>query len=184
MKNQLISRTFIVALIALTLMPATFGAAPAPEPNISIKGYYASDKAQRGRTVRAAIVMEIPAGYHVNANRPLGKYAIPTTLKIEAPKGVTVGPVSFPRAIVRKLKATNNESLAVYEGRAIMRFNLTVPASYGDGSINLKARLRYQSCNDEVCFPPKNQDVEMNISVVGPNDRVQGANGWIFRGRR
>ena len=54
------------------------------------------------------------SGFHVNANRPLGKYAIPTTLKIEAPKGVTIGPISFPRAIVRKLKATNNESLAVY----------------------------------------------------------------------
>lgn len=185
MKNQRISRTFVVAaLIAFSLIPATFGAAPSPEPNISVKGYYSSNKVQRGRTVRAAIVMEIPAGYHVNANRPLGKYAIPTTLKIDAPKGVTVGPVSFPRAIVRKLKATNNESLAVYEGRAIMRFNVTVPSGYGDGSINLKARLRYQSCNDEVCFPPKNQDIEMNITVAGANDRVSGANGWIFGGRR
>ena len=46
--------------------------------------------------------MEIPGGYHVNANRPLGKYAIPTTVKIEAPKGVIVGPIVFPRALVQK----------------------------------------------------------------------------------
>ncbi len=171
---------FVLALIGI---PETFHAAPAPEPNIGVKGYYSNDKAQRGRIVRAAIVIEIPSGYHVNANRPLGKYAIPTTVKIEAPKGVTVGPISFPRAIIRKLKAVNNESLAVYEGRAILRFNVTVPANYSDGWMNLKAKLRYQSCNDEVCFPPKNQDIDIGISVVGPNDRVHRANGWVFGGR-
>ena len=188
MKTRLISRTLsIVMLIVLVGMPATFHAAPAPaptpEPNIDIKGYYSSDKAQRGRVVRAAVVMEIPGGYHVNANRPLGKYAIPTTVKIEAPRGVIVGPIIFPRALVRKLKAVNNESLAVYEGRAIMRFNVTVPANYGDGWLNLKARLRYQSCNDDVCFPPKNQDIDFGISIVGANDRVGRANGWVFGGR-
>jgi len=167
-------------VFALILFPNTFLAAPASEPNISVKGYYSSDKVQRGRTVRAAVVMEIPSGFHVNANKPLGKYAIPTVLKIEAPRGVKVTPVTYPRSIVRKLKAVNNEALALYEGRAILRFNLTVPQDYKDGSINLKARLRYQSCNDEVCFPPKNQDLDMYIGVVGPNDRVQRANGWVF----
>ena len=184
MKNRLAHRPVIVIfLIALIAVPATFKAAPIPEPNIGVNGYYANDKAQRGRTLQAAIVMEIPGGYHVNANRPLGKYAIPTSLKIEAPRGVNIGPVVYPRAIVRRLKAVNNEPLAVYEGRAILRFNVTLPANYQGGELVLKARLRYQSCNDEVCFPPKNQDVDLGIGVVGPNDRVQRANGWVFRGR-
>lgn len=184
MKTKLLIRAmFVVVLATAAALSATFPAVPAPEPNIGVKGYYSNDKAQRGRVVRAAIVIEIPAGYHVNANRPLGKYAIPTTLKIEAPKGVTIGPISFPRAIVRKLKATNNESLAVYEGRAILRFNVTVPANYSDGWMNLKATLRYQSCNDEVCFPPKNQDIDLGIGIVGSNDRVQRANGWVFGGK-
>jgi hypothetical protein len=172
-----------VAFIRPVNLSDPLAIAPAPEPNISIKGYYANDRAQRGRTVQAAIVMEIPSGYHVNANRPLGKYAIPTTLKIEAPRGVTIGVVTYPRAIVRKLKATNNESLAVYEGRAIMRFNVTVPANYQGGEVVLKARLRYQSCNDEVCFPPKNEDVDLGIGVAGAGDRVQRVNGWVFGGR-
>lgn len=173
-------------LLVLTFIgaPATFVAAPIPEPNIGVKGYYASDKIQRGRTVRAAIVMEIPAGYHVNSNQPLGKYAIPTVLKIDAPKGVMVSAITYPRGTVRKLKAVNNEALALYEGRTILRFNVTVPQNYGGGSLNLTARLRYQSCNDEVCFPPKTQDIDMSIDVVGANDRVQGANGWIFGGKR
>lgn len=173
----------LAVLIALTAIPATFHAAPTPDPNIGVKGYYSNDSAQRGRTIRAAIVIEIPSGYHVNGNRPLNKYSIATALKIEAPRGVTVGPVAYPRAIVRKLKATNNEPLAVYEGRAILRFNVTVPANYQGNELVLKARLRYQSCNDEVCFPPKNHNEDMGIGVVGPNDRVRRANGWVFGGR-
>ena len=140
MKIKLIHHTFIVALLGVLIaIPANFQAAaplaPVPQPNIGVNGYYANDKAQRGRTVRAAIVMDIPGGYHVNANRPLGKYAIPTALKIEGPRGVTVGPVTYPRAIVRRLKAVNNEPLAVYEGRAVLRFNVTLPANYNGGEV-------------------------------------------------
>src|SRR5258707_15269720 len=185
MKTKVVHRTFIVTLLGvLTSIPANFQAASAPEPNIGVNGYFANDKAQRCRTVQAAIVIDIPGGYHVNANRPLGKYAIPTALKIEAPRGVTVGPVSYPRAIVRKLKAGNNEPLAVYEGRALLRFNVTVPADYKGNEVVVKARLRYQSCNDEVCYPPKNQDLDLGIGVVGSADRIQRANGWVFGGRR
>jgi DsbC/DsbD-like thiol-disulfide interchange protein len=179
----------LLLVVTLTIVPQSFFAKPmnsravAPEPTIHFKGYYSSDKAQRGRVVRAAVVLEIPDGYHVNANKPLGKYAIPTTVKIEGPSGVTVGPIAFPRAVVRKLKATNNESLAVYEGRAIMRFNVTVPANYGDGWLNLKAKVRYQSCNDDVCFPPKSQEIDFGIGIVGANERVQRANGWVFGGK-
>lgn len=180
MKLSLLLVAFCVGLLA---DPLTFHAAPMPQPNIGVNGYYANDKAQRGRTIQAAIVMDIPGGFHVNANRPLGKYAIPTSLKIEGPRGVTIGAVSYPRAIVRKLKAGNNEPLAVYEGRAIMRFIVTVPANYQGSEVVLKARLRYQSCNDEVCFPPKNQDVDMGVGVAGASDRVQRTNGWVF-GRR
>ncbi len=153
----------LILIVTLVVFPQSFQAAATPEPNIGVNGYFASDRAQRGRIVQAAVVMEIPSGYHVNANRPLNKYSIPTSLKIDASGGLRIGPIMYPHAIVRKLKATNNEPLAVYEGRAILRFNVTVPASY--------------------CFPPKTQEVNMGIDVVGPNDRVQRTNGWVF-GRR
>ena len=182
MKTKLIL-TFVILFGVILSVPASFNARSAPEPNIGVNGYFSADKAQRGRTVQAAVVIDIPAGFHVNSNRPLNKYAIPTNLKIEALSGVVIGPVAYPRAIVRRLKAVNNEQLALFERRAILRFSVTVPANYKSDSANLEARLKYQSCNDEVCFPPKTHEIKMSIGVVGANDRVQRVNGWVF-GRR
>ena len=61
-----------------------FQAAPAPEPNISVVGYFVR-QAQRGRTFQTAIVIDIPNGYHINSNRPLESYLIATQLKVDAP---------------------------------------------------------------------------------------------------
>jgi len=165
-------------------MPDKAVRAYAPDPNIGVSGFFSSDKAQRGRVVQAAIVLDIPGGYHVNSNRPLGKYAIPTIVKIAAPSGIRVSAVSYPRATVRRLKASNNEPLAVFEGRAVMRFAVTLPANFQPGMTELRATVRYQSCNDEVCFPPETRTISMPIGVVGANDSVKRINGNIFGGRR
>ena len=169
------------------IKPANFSgtlpiaAAPEPQPNIGVAGYYASNKAQRGKTIQAAIVIDIPSGYHINSSRPLESYLIATQLKIDA-SGARVGSIAYPPAKMRTFKFSK-KSLSVYENKAILRFTVTVPANYQGNDLALKAHLRYQSCNDEVCFPPKNQDVNMSIDVVGANDRVQRTNGWAFGGK-
>lgn len=173
----------VLAFLLTTFTGSHALRADPPEPNIGVSSFFSADKAQRGRIVQAAVVMDIPGGYHVNSNRPMSKYAIPTVIKVEAPNGVRIGPVSYPRAIVRRLKASNHEPLALFEGRAVMRFNVTVPANFQPGMTELRVRLRYQSCNDEVCFPPQTRDFTMPIGVVGANDSVKRINGQIF-GRR
>jgi DsbC/DsbD-like thiol-disulfide interchange protein len=108
--------------------------------------------------------MDIPGGYHVNSNRPLEKFLIATQLQIEAPKGIRVGPIVYPRPLLRSLKFSKNK-VSVFEGRATMRFGVTVPGSFTGNSAELKARLRFQSCNDELCFPPQTREVSIWLSV-------------------
>ena len=133
-------------------------------PNIAVNGSVSAPKARRGRTLSGMVVMDIPQGYHVNSNKPLEKFLVPTQLQIEAPKGVVIGRVTYPRAIVRTFKFSKNK-VAVYEGRAVMRFNITVPRSFTSDSAELKGKLRYQSCNDEVCFPPQTREVNLWVNI-------------------
>jgi DsbC/DsbD-like thiol-disulfide interchange protein len=181
MNRKILSLVIIIlALAAWLTLPHTFQAAPAPEPNISVVGYFGSDKAQRGRAVQGSIVIDVPSGYHINSSKPLETYLIATSLKVDAPNGVRVGPISYPRALLKSFKFSQKK-LSVYEGQARVLFSVTLPANYSGGSLELKARVRLQSCNDEVCFPPKTYDKEMRIDVVDATDRVKPTNGWAFR---
>lgn len=114
--------------------------------------------------MQGSIVMDVPSGYHIHSNRPLEKFLIATQVQIEAPKGVRVGPVLYPRALLRSLKFSKNK-VSVFEGRTTIRFNATVPRNYEGNSAELKARVRFQSCNDDLCFPPQTKEVKMWVSV-------------------
>jgi thioredoxin:protein disulfide reductase len=170
----------LCAALALFAVPASRAAAPAAmQANIDVNGYFAADRAQQGRTIQAAVVLDIPSGFHVNANRLTNKFLIPTEVKIEAPRGWRVGPVIYPRAVVRHL-SFSKEPVQLYEGRAVMRFTATVPASFQKGDTQLRARVHYQSCNNEVCFPPTTHEVTMTINVVGANESAKRINGQYF----
>lgn len=156
---------FLLLTIVL-LFPADLYSSIVPQsaPNIGVNGSLSANKVKRGRTVQATVVMNIPSGYHVNSSRPLEKFLIATQLKVEAPKGIRVGAVSYPRAVLRKFQFSKNR-VSVYEGRATMRFSVSVPNDAPTGSKEIKVRLRYQSCNDDACFPPQNKDVSLWLNV-------------------
>ena len=153
-------------MVSLLLLPANFFATAAPQstPNIPVTGSLAPNKIARGRTVQGSILMDVPSGYHVNSNRPLEKFLIATQLTIEAPKGVQVGRVTYPRALLRSLKFSKSK-VSVFEGRTTMRFNVTVPRNFSGNSAELKARLRFQSCSDDTCFPPQTREVKLWLNV-------------------
>ena len=176
-KKLILTTLLICAVVVWTPISA---ATPAPEPNISVVGYFSTDKAQRGRPTRVSVVIDIPGGYHINSNRPLETYLIATSIKVEAEKGLRAGPVSYPRPLLKKFKFSQKQ-LSVYEGQIRLKFNVTVPANYADGSAKVKARVRLQSCDDEVCFAPKNYEVSLTIPVVNATDRVRATNGWAFK---
>jgi hypothetical protein len=158
--------TKLTLTTTLLLLPANFLAAALPQsaPNIPVNGLLAASKIGRGRTVQGTVVMDIPSGYHANSNRPLEKFLIATQLQIEAPQGIRVGPIGYPRALLRSLRFSKNK-VSVFEGRTTMRFSVTMPRTFKENSAELKARLRYQACNDDTCFQPQTREVKMSLNV-------------------
>ena len=161
LRKPFLTFLFATAVIAVSTNSTMFAQSP---PNINVSGYVTGDSVRRGRSAKAVVVMDIPGGFHVHSNRPLEKFLIATQLQVEAPAGVRVSAVSYPRAILRSLKFSKNR-VAVFEGRTTMRFNVTVPANFGSDSAQLRGKLRYQSCNDELCFPPQTKDVWIQVKV-------------------
>jgi len=155
---------FFFLLIALMTVGAVQRAAAQTPPNIRVNHYLKSDSIKKGRTVQGIVEVDIPSGFHIHSNRPLEKFLIATQLQIESPKGVRIGPVAYPRPVLRNLKFSKNR-VSVFEGRATLRFNVTVPAAFNSDTVELKGRLRYQSCNDELCFRPENREFTFSAKV-------------------
>ncbi|HEX8115790.1 MAG TPA: protein-disulfide reductase DsbD domain-containing protein, partial [Pyrinomonadaceae bacterium] len=169
-----------------TAEPVVFLEAFEPEPqssNIGVNGFFSVDPAQQGSTFQAAVVMDIPGGLHVNSNRPGQKFIIPTVVKVSAPRGFRVTPVTYPRAASRSFRFSD-QPLSVYEGRAVFRFNVSVPANHPLGVETVRVNVRFQSCNEEACFPPASRDLGLRIAVVDRNTPSNRVNTNLFGGGR
>jgi thioredoxin:protein disulfide reductase len=180
-RSKLLQRTLFFALPLLLLCAAANSARA--QANVNAQGFYAVNKAQQGRPVPAVIVIDIPEGFHINANKVANKFSIPTTIKLDAPEGVRLTPIMFPRGNIRKLKFSD-EPLSLYEGRAIARFNVTFPANFKTGETEIRARIRYQACNDELCYPPVSREITLPINVVAPTEQIKRINTQFFGGAR
>ncbi|HYK20659.1 MAG TPA: protein-disulfide reductase DsbD N-terminal domain-containing protein [Pyrinomonadaceae bacterium] len=157
----------LLSLAIILLLPTSFYSNPTPpqsSSDVNVSGSIAPDKIKKGRVTRASVVMDIPSGLHVQSSKPLDKFLVATKLDVETPSGMQVGPISYPRALMKKLKFSKG-MVAVYEGRAVLRFNVTVPANYSGSSGEIKGKLRFQACNDESCFPPVTREVKMWLNV-------------------
>src|SRR6185436_3230351 len=119
--------TKIFSLLVILLIPVTFYSNPVPPQSaadVNVSGSVAPDKVKKGRVVRASVVMDIPNGLHVQSSQPLDNFLVAPKLSVETPSGMQVGPISYPRAVMPKLKFSKG-NVAVYEGKAMLRFNVT-----------------------------------------------------------
>lgn len=161
--------THVVRSLFLTValvVPAAVHSTPPVQSSadVNVNGVIAPDKIKKGRVARATVTMDIPSGLHVQSSKPLDKFLVATKLDVETPAGMKVGPISYPRALMKKLKFSKGD-VAVYEGKAVIRFNVTVPPNYSAGSGEIRGKLRFQACNDDSCFPPVTREVKMWLNV-------------------
>jgi hypothetical protein len=130
---------------------------------VPISGSIGNGRLQKGKTATATIVMDIPGGLHVNSNRPLSRYAIPTRIRVTG-AGLKLGAVSYPRGKVQKF-SFSEEQIAVYDGRTTFRVPVTVPANFSGNVARIRVVVSYQSCTDEVCYRPRTGEVTLSAAV-------------------
>lgn len=144
-------------LLALMLLTGNFAKTNAQTFDGSIGAV------KRGGTVKGTVVMNIPGGLHVNSNKPNTDYAIPTVIKLSA-AGAKIGSVMYPRGANRKFEFSD-DTLNVYENRAVFSFTVSVPANFKGNAVKINAVVRYQACTEQVCYPPKNKEITLIAKV-------------------
>jgi thiol:disulfide interchange protein len=115
-------------------------------------------------TARVALKVSLPEGLHTQSNRPRDPNLIPTVLTVDAPAGITVEEIVWPHATDLKQEG-QDQPLAVFEREFLIGVQLAVGAGVPKAPLAVPAHLRYQACDDKLCYAPSTADVEWKIDV-------------------
>jgi Disulphide bond corrector protein DsbC len=188
-------RNHLLILAAAILLPASFISRATPRNSrpaasqsatstaasvVKPQAYVSLEPVPRGRAFSVAVVAEIASGFHINSNKPLDEFLIPTTLTAQPPAGFHQTDTVYPPGQFLKFAFSPDKPLSVYSGRATFRMNFEAAAGAPLGSQTIPLTLRYQPCNDTACLPPVKLPITVKIEVAAPDAKARALHPEIF----
>jgi thioredoxin:protein disulfide reductase len=152
---------FLTATL-LCLLLSSFAQDPASV--VSIQPIAPAGTFQAGQPIAVAVELAIAGPYHINSDRPLEDYLIPTTLDFAPQPGVTFGRPTFPAAINKRF-AFSQSPLSVFEGTVRILTEITLDPALKPEDITLRGTVRYQACNESTCLPPVRKAFSLNLAL-------------------
>jgi thiol:disulfide interchange protein DsbD len=136
-------------------------------------------EAHPGGRARAALIVRLPETLHVQSNAPRDASLIPTVLTITPPDGVRVTELVFPKATDLE-QAGQSQPLAVFEHEFAIGVQLEVADGARPGGVDLPGELRYQACDDKLCYAPVTSPVRWTLTVAPSGSKVTRHQPEIF----
>jgi cytochrome c biogenesis protein CcdA len=128
-----------------------------------------TDTVTPGSDVRVALEVHLPEGYHMNSNKPRDPMLIPVVLTVPSPDqslpaGITVSEIVFPQPTDLTQRGAD-QPLSVFERNFAIGVVLKVDAGVAPGTITIPARLRYQACDETMCYIPTRAETGWTFTV-------------------
>lgn len=117
-----------------------------------------------GTSVRLTLKVKLPAEFHVQSDKPRDPFLIPTALTVKPPEGLAVARIIYPKPS-DLAQVGRKEPLAVFGGEFSIDVSLTV-APETVGEFVVPAQLRYQACDDKVCYAPARAELQWTLRVT------------------
>jgi thiol:disulfide interchange protein DsbD len=116
---------------------------------------------KRGGTAVENLRVEVLSGFHVNSDKPKDEFLIPLRLTwLAGPLEATS--LTYPKPEEVKVGA---DLLNVFTGTFNIQTEFRTPATAKPGSATMTGKLRYQACNNEMCFRPATVDVKLPVTI-------------------
>jgi hypothetical protein len=119
-------------------------------PQMSFVAYASQDEIARGNQISLIVDVELPERMHLYA--PGSDYTAVDLQIAESPM-LRVGPLELPEAEMLYLEPID-ATVPVYHDSARIQRTITLAPAYEEPTLELDAVLVYQTCDDEICFPP------------------------------
>jgi peroxiredoxin len=127
-----------------------------------------------GERILLEVSFDLRPGLHVYA--PGVHDYIPIDWSLRPPVGWTAAPVVFPPSETLRLEAIQ-ETVPAYRGHVVLRRDVTVSPDASPGPVILSGALRYQACDDTMCYIPETLPLEWKLTVLSlDKTRAAGQN--------
>ncbi len=166
-----------VLSLALVAFPSQAGAQP-PSP-IQVTSLLEADGARGGSTYRVALNARLNAGFHVNSNEPLDEGLIATSIALDPPKGIVVSALAWPESF---MFTVGQDKLAVFGETFVIGVALDLADDIPSGEHVVSGTLRYQACDDSMCYFPTTAALSFLVNVVDQGRPIATANTEVFKG--
>ena len=172
---------FSVLMCAIVVGPKAAQAQLLKPPSAEVRPLVDADGIHSGSSVRAAIQVRLPEGLHVNSNKPRDPSLIPVVLSIEPPTGISVTEIVYPEP-TDLVQQGADQPLAVYEREFVIGIQLAIADDVQAGDIVVPARLRYQACDERVCYIPATASTGWTLRILPAGEAVTGLHSDVFSG--
>ena len=115
---------------------------------------------KKGASANQDLKVTVLSGFHVNGDKPRDEFLIPLKLTWTGP--LEAASVSYPKPEEMKV---GSQTLVVLTGSFVIQTSFKAPANLPTGSTAMTGKLRYQACNNEMCFRPATVDVKLPVTV-------------------
>jgi Disulphide bond corrector protein DsbC len=156
---------------------------PSPRDVVSASAFPSFDPVARGGSFQIAVVLKIRDGFHINAREKSADYLIATDLRTDAPAGFKSGEVTYPKGELHTF-SFSKKPLNVYEGKVVLRMDVTTLPNVPLGAQHIPLKLRYQACSSEVCLPPVTLDVDAPVTIASGTTPARAAHPELFQSQR
>ena len=172
---------YLQAAPALVLLSGLTSPIAAQPPDVAINPVVETDAVHPGTIAHVALAVTLDPGFHVNSNAPLDEFLIPTVLTLDPPAGISLEALAFPEAILLEQLGAE-QPLAVFEEEFLIGAALTLDDTLPPGSYAVPGTLRYQACNDRMCFTPKNVQIQFDLTVAPATQALTTVRPDLFGG--
>jgi len=148
-----------LGLMGLSALPA----AEPPTPHLSLASTSSVTSARRGSTV--SLFLDIVPGARIHVYAPGAKDYLPIELLMTPQPGVTFAKLKYPKSHTLVFKPLT-ERIPVFDAPFRLVQDVTLGASLqARDVVRLTGVLKYQACDDAVCFNPVSTPVQWTIAL-------------------
>jgi Disulphide bond corrector protein DsbC len=115
---------------------------------------------KHGASADQSLKVTVVSGFHVNGDKPKDEFLIPLKLTWTGP--LEAKNISYPKTEEIKV---GNQDLLVLTGSFLIHTSFNAPQSVAKGPATMTGKLRYQACNNEMCFRPSSVEVKLPVVV-------------------